>query len=83
MPWLTAEMASKVLKVGLHPKIPSFVLSHLALTELPCFVDAPVSTVEEKWPLVVFSHGLKGQALGDFLFPNTFQSSRSLHDIRY
>jgi len=58
--WLTTELSSQVMKIGLHPKIPAWFFSHLSLTDLPCHLDAPISTSREKWPLIILSHGLKG-----------------------
>eukprot|EP01126_Amoeba_proteus_P016965 TRINITY_DN179_c0_g1_i14.p1 TRINITY_DN179_c0_g1~~TRINITY_DN179_c0_g1_i14.p1 ORF type:complete len:331 (+),score=72.88 TRINITY_DN179_c0_g1_i14:544-1536(+) len=59
-PWLPRHVSSSVVKVGFHPSVPSWLLSHLSLVDLPCSVGIPVSNQQEKWPLIIFSHGLKG-----------------------
>jgi hypothetical protein len=59
---LTQELSSQVLKIGVHPSLPSFALSHLSLVQVPCYVNAPISKFQEKWPVIIFSHGLKGYA---------------------
>lgn len=58
--WLPRELSAKVLEIGVSPKIPSFILSHLSLVELPCIPNAPISKHQRTWPLIMFSHGLKG-----------------------
>eukprot|EP01127_Copromyxa_protea_P000460 TRINITY_DN1037_c0_g1_i5.p1 TRINITY_DN1037_c0_g1~~TRINITY_DN1037_c0_g1_i5.p1 ORF type:complete len:292 (-),score=46.89 TRINITY_DN1037_c0_g1_i5:29-904(-) len=59
-PWLTPELSAKVLEIGVNPRIPSFIFSHLSLIQMPCYVNASVSKSQQKWPVMVFSHGLKG-----------------------
>lgn len=39
---------------------PSFVLDHLALAETHSYPDAPLSDAEERYPVIVYSHGWTG-----------------------
>jgi len=43
-------------------KLPSFFFDHLTLTSIPAFMDADVASADEKFPVILFSHGWNGFA---------------------
>lgn len=40
--------------------LPAFTTGHLALFRSRSFLDAPIREADEPWPVIVFSHGLRG-----------------------
>lgn len=58
--YLTHFTISSVLSVGASPKIPKFVVSHIPLAQSNSYLSDQISREREKWPLVLMSHGLKG-----------------------
>lgn len=47
---------------------PAWTLSHLGLVETHAYSNAPLSTTEQEYPILIFSHGMTG-----FRNQNTFQ----------
>jgi dienelactone hydrolase len=60
-PWMNrADVFGPALSRFL--KMPSFFLDHLALVKTPAYQDSPVAQTNQKYPVIVFSHGWKGFA---------------------
>uniref|UniRef100_A0A6B2LB50 1-alkyl-2-acetylglycerophosphocholine esterase n=1 Tax=Arcella intermedia TaxID=1963864 RepID=A0A6B2LB50_9EUKA len=57
---LPLEAAKRLISLGLPPKIPSWVSSHLALTIAHARMNVPIAGEIPKWPLLLMSHGLYG-----------------------
>lgn len=58
-PWMTnAEVYAPAIAAYIN--LPPFFLDHLALVKIPAYQDANVAAGEEKFPVVLFSHGWNG-----------------------
>jgi predicted dienelactone hydrolase len=58
-PWMDrVELAAPIM--ANYIRLPSFMLDHLALTKTNSYPNAPLSTQEARYPIVVYSHGWNG-----------------------
>lgn len=58
-PWMPgAEQVAPAIAGWLG--LPSFMLDHLRYVTVPSYVDAPISTSEPSYPVLLFSHGWGG-----------------------
>jgi hypothetical protein len=46
--------------IATYIDLPAFFLDHLALAEIPAYKDADVAKSDEKFPVILFSHGWNG-----------------------
>ena len=58
-PWMeNAEIFAPA--IATYIDLPSFFLDHLALVNIPAYKDADVLVTDEKFPVILFSHGWNG-----------------------
>jgi predicted dienelactone hydrolase len=58
-PWMArSDIFGPALSMYLH--FPSFFLDHLALSNTPAFLDAPIAETSRPYPIILFSHGWNG-----------------------
>lgn len=58
-PWMAkAEIFAPAISEYLH--MPDFFLDHLKLARIPAYEDSKLAPSEEKYPLILFSHGWNG-----------------------
>ncbi|MEI6876417.1 MAG: hypothetical protein WCL50_14955 [Spirochaetota bacterium] len=58
-PWMAnAKLVAPAIATFMD--LPSFFLDHLVLVKIPAFQDSPLTQGEEKFPIILFSHGWNG-----------------------
>ncbi|HCR71329.1 MAG TPA: hypothetical protein DIW23_07800 [Anaerolineae bacterium] len=58
-PWMeNAEIFAPTIATYIN--MPSYFLNHLGLVEIPAYKDSALATSEEKFPVILFSHGWNG-----------------------
>ena len=58
-PWMSnAEIYAPAIATYIN--LPSYFLNHLALVEIPAYIDAEVAASESGFPVILFSHGWNG-----------------------
>ena len=58
-PWMeNAEIFAPA--IADHIELPSYFLNHLALVQIPAYKDSPLAKSDEKFPIILFSHGWQG-----------------------
>jgi predicted dienelactone hydrolase len=57
--WMAnAEIYAPAIATYIH--LPSFFLDHLALVEIPAYKETPLAESEQRFPVILFSHGWNG-----------------------
>ena len=58
-PWMSnAEIYAPAIATYIN--LPSYFLNHLALVEIPAYIDAKVAASDNGFPVILFSHGWNG-----------------------
>ena len=60
-PWMeNADIVAPA--IARHLELPHFFLDHLSLAKAPAYINSPLPTTEETYPIILFSHGWSGFA---------------------
>ncbi len=58
-PWMS-NASIYAPAIATYINLPSYFLNHLALVEIPAYIDAKVATSDGGFPVILFSHGWNG-----------------------